>query len=73
MSRTIDDVAERIETRDNALNSEVSYSGAREMTRHEMEVEMSLYRSTKKAEELKHLIKQKPKGMQKFEILLLLL
>ncbi|XP_065051157.1 RNA-binding protein 41-like [Rhopilema esculentum] len=36
-----------------------SFTGAKEMTRHELEIEQSLYRGTKKAEELKHLLRAK--------------
>ena len=39
-----------------------SFTGAKEMTRHELEIEQSLYRGTKKAEELKHLLKAKTQG-----------
>ena len=33
------------------------------MTRHELEIEQSLYRGTKKADELKHLVKAKTQGL----------
>ena len=39
------------------------FSSTKEMTRHEMEIEQSLYRGTKKAEEFKHLIKSKKQGI----------
>ena len=54
---------QKIESHDDSLKSEASFSNAREMTRHELEIEQSLYRGTKKADELKHLVKAKTQGL----------
>ena len=43
-----------------------SFTHAKEMTRHEIEIEQSLYRGTKIADDLKHLIKAKHHGIFSF-------
>ena len=47
----------------NSGESDGSFSSAREMSRHEIEIEQSIYRGTKKADELKHLVKAKAQGI----------
>eukprot|EP00794_Sanderia_malayensis_P017045 gene17045-18761_t len=57
--RAKESLTERLKLRGDALQKETSYSNAREMTRREMEIELSLHRSTDKADKLKHLVKPK--------------
>lgn len=61
-SRKEDEIHKKINLHRDYLQSNACFSSAKEMTRLEIEIEQSLYRGTKKADELKHLFKAKKEG-----------